>query len=84
MNSSLVFLIVLLIFVIVGLIRPRTYLLLVKWNMKVFGKLYGFKIEPISDEIVCKRMRIWYSFFLIYGLFILFNVLTGRFNRWNW
>lgn len=79
MNISLVSIIVWLILVIIGLIRPKTYLPLLKWQTKVFGKLYGFKTEPESDEIICKKVRIWYSIFLIFGLFILFNVLTGRF-----
>lgn len=80
MNILLIFIIVWLALVIIGLISPKTYLPLAKWKMKVFGKLFGFKTEPESDEIVCKKMRIWYGIFLIFGLFILFNVLTGRFK----
>ena len=70
MNSSLIIISGWLLFVILGLIRPKTYLPLLEWNMKVFGKLYGFKIEPQSDDITCKKVRIWYSVFLIFGLFI--------------
>jgi hypothetical protein len=75
-----VFLIVWLALVIIGLLRPRTYLPFAKWNMKLVGKLYGLKIEPVSDDIVCRRMRIWYSVFLVFGLVFLFTVLTARFG----
>lgn len=80
MNIPLVFIIIWFIFVFIGLIKPKQYLPLLKWQMKIFGKLYGFKTEPQSDEIICKKIRIWYSIFLIFGLFVLFHILTGRFN----
>lgn len=80
MNIPLIFIIFWLALVIIGLIRPKTYLPLLKWQMKVFGKLYGFKTEPQPDEVIFKKIRMWYSVFFIFGLFILFNVLTGRFK----
>jgi len=80
MNIPLIFIIGWLILVIIGLIKPKIFLPLIKWQMKLTGKLYGFKAEPESDESICKKIRIWYSFFLIFGLFILFNVLTGKFK----
>jgi hypothetical protein len=73
----LVFIGVWLILVIIGLIRPQTYLRLLKWQMRTFAKIYGFKAEPQSDEEVCRRIRILYAVLLVFGLFILGRVLIG-------
>ena len=71
----LIFVIVWLLIVIIGLIRPKTYFPIMKWKMNIMGKMFGFDIKPQSDEILTKRIRIFYSIFLVVGLVMLFGAL---------
>lgn len=78
MSTPLIFLIVWLILVCIGLIVPKVYLPLIKWQVHLFGRMFGFKVEPEPDRVIFRKMRLWYSFFLVFGLFTLSMVLTGK------
>ena len=77
-KPGLIFLIFWLSLVIIGLVRPQLYLPMAKWNMKLLGRMYGFNAEPQPDEVIIRKMRLWYGFFLLFGSFVLWMVLTGR------
>ena len=74
-QGFLIFIIIWLLAVIVGLIRPKTYIPIIKWQMKFMGKVYGFDANPQSDEVLAKRIRIFHSIFLVFGLVMLFIIL---------
>jgi hypothetical protein len=78
MTITTIILCVLTISVVFGLIAPRYYLPVAKWKMRWIGKMFGFRIEAESDEIVCRKMRIWYGFVSAFLLFLWFMVLTGK------
>jgi hypothetical protein len=77
MSLPLIFISIWLLLVIVGLIRPTIFLPLIKWKMKFWGRMTGFDVTPRSDQEICKKIRIFYSIFLVFGLFVLYLVLTG-------
>jgi hypothetical protein len=73
-----IILIIWILLVIIGLVSPRTILPFVKWQARMWGKISGFTSTPELDQILIKRMRIFYSIFLIFGLLMLFGLLTGK------
>lgn len=75
---GLAFLFVWLGAVLLGFVRPKAWLRVWKSNSNFLGKIYGFKAVPESDEIICKIIRRWHGLFLIFGLFVLFMILTSR------
>lgn len=78
MIIKVVFIILWIIGVSIGLIWPKIYLPLIKWQARALGKVSGFDSKPHPDETLSKRIRIIYSIFLIFGLIVLFLVLTGK------
>lgn len=73
--GGLIFITVYLILAGIGMLRPKSYLRLIKGQMKFYGKITGFNIEAKSDDIVCKRIQIWHSVCFVWGLFFLFLYL---------
>jgi len=59
---------------ILGIVRPKTFLRLQRSQAKWFGKFFGFKAKPYPDEVLCKRMRRWSIFCLIFGVIFLFLI----------
>jgi len=56
---------------ILGIAKPRLFLPLFKWHASIFGKLYGFDVKVKSDDVLIKRLRIWYILFLIVGIVLI-------------
>jgi len=63
--------------IVIGLVRPRIILPILKWEFNLFGKMLGADITPKSDESLMKKIRIWHSVLLVVFSIVLFNVIKN-------
>jgi hypothetical protein len=75
--SVFLFPIIFILIGVVGVVSPRTLLPFHKWQMKNAAKMFGFSVEPKSDDILYKKIRIRYSFFLGIGIAWLIFTIRG-------